>query len=123
VSEVKQDLRYSESHEWFGGEPARVGITDHAQSRLGDVVYLELPEVGRQLTRGDVFGAIESVKAASDLYAPVTGTVSAVNRELLDHPEWVNQDPYGKGWMLEIERQNGMDGLLDADAYASLTEG
>jgi glycine cleavage system H protein len=115
--------RFTPTHEWarVEGATATVGITDHAQSQLGDVIFLELPEVGATLAAGAKFGAIESVKAASDLYAPVGGTVAEVNGALTDHPELVNSDPYGEGWMLRLESASG-DGadLLDEDAYAKL---
>jgi glycine cleavage system H protein len=115
--------RFTASHEWVRveGSTATVGITDHAQAQLGDVIFLELPEVGATLAAGAKFGAIESVKAASDLYAPVSGTVAAVNGVLTDHPELVNSDPYGEGWMLRLEGVSdaGAD-LLDEDGYTKL---
>jgi glycine cleavage system H protein len=116
--------RFTATHEWVeivDGD-ARVGITDFAQSQLGDVIFLELPEVGATLRAGERFGTIESVKAASDLYAPVGGTVAEVNAELADAPERVNSDPYGEGWMLRL---TGVDGegaaLLDEKDYAEIT--
>ena len=118
------DLKYTKDHEWVrtGGE-ARVGITDYAQKQLGDVVYLELPEVGRRLRRGDVFGTIESVKAVSELYAPLSGVVTAVNTALAEKPEGVNADPHGS-WMIAIkpDTASGEDDLLDAAQYAELTK-
>ncbi len=115
--------RFTPTHEWvrIEGATATIGVTDHAQSQLGDVIFLELPEVGATLAAGAKFGAIELVKAASDLYAPVGGTVAEVNGALTDHPELVNSDPYGEGWMLRLEGSSG-DGadLLDDDAYAKL---
>jgi glycine cleavage system H protein len=115
--------RFTASHEWVRveGSTATVGISDHAQSQLGDVIFLELPEVGATLKAGAKFGAIESVKAASDLYSPVGGTVAEVNGALNDHPELVNSDPYGEGWMLRLE-STGDDGanLLDEAGYTKL---
>jgi glycine cleavage system H protein len=115
--------RFTASHEWVRveGSNATVGISDNAQSQLGDVIFLELPEVGATLTAGAKFGAIESVKAASDLYAPVGGTVTEVNTALTDHPELVNSDPYGDGWMLKLDgaAERGVE-LLDEAAYTKL---
>ena len=115
--------RFTASHEWVDGG-SRVGITDYAQAQLGDVIFLELPEVGRSLSAGERFGVIESVKAASDLYSPVGGRVVAVNTALVDSPEKVNADPYGDGWLLRLEDvdETGAE-LLDGDAYAKVTEG
>ena len=117
------DLKYTKEHEWvkITGAEARVGITDYAQKQLGDVVYLELPEVGRMLTQGDVFGTIESVKAVSELYSPVDGEVTDVHGDLVQHPEHVNQDPHGS-WMIALKVTGGQDGLLDAGAYTELTK-
>jgi glycine cleavage system H protein len=121
-----QDLKYTKDHEWVrvSGAEARVGITDYAQKQLGDVVYLELPEVGRQLNKGDVFGTIESVKAVSELYSPVSGEVTEVNRALGEKPEAVNSKPH-ESWMivLKLTGDNGEPGdLLDATQYAALTK-
>ena len=115
--------RFTASHEWVRveGSNATVGISDHAQAQLGDVIFLELPEVGATLTAGAKFGAIESVKAASDLYAPVGGTVTEVNAALTDHPELVNSDPYGDGWMLRLDGAAEGSDLLDEAAYTKLT--
>jgi len=115
------DLRYTKEHEWLrlqGGE-AVVGITDFAQDALGDVVFVELPAVGTVLTQGQTFGVVESNKTVSDLFAPVSGKVLAVNQALRDEPEAVNQDPYGAGWMVKIAPASASDagGLLDAAAY------
>ena len=109
------DFKYTKDHEWvnLSGGDARVGITDYAQKQLGDVVYLELPEVGRKLTKGDVFGTIESVKAVSELYAPVSGEVIEVNRSLAEKPEAVNSNPH-ESWMIAIKVAGGDDDLLDA---------
>lgn len=121
-----QDLKYTKDHEWvkITGSEARVGITDYAQKQLGDVVYLELPEVGRQLSKGDVFGTIESVKAVSELYSPVSGEVTDVNRALAEKPEAVNSKPH-ESWMIALKVTGG-DGeqgqLLDAAQYAELTK-
>jgi glycine cleavage system H protein len=115
--DVPDDLYYLESHEWIDPESGRVGITDFAQDELGDVVFVELPTEGEELERETEFGVIESIKAVSDLYAPVGGTVTGVNEALFDRPELVNDDPFGEGWMLELEFDAEFDGLLDADAY------
>jgi glycine cleavage system H protein len=117
---------YTETHEWVTVEDgiATVGITDFAQGQLGDVVFLELPPVGREVETGDTVGVIESVKAASDLYSPVAGSVAEVNESLNDSPEKVNQDPYGAGWLIKV-RLNGdlSEGLLDEIGYRAVTEG
>jgi glycine cleavage system H protein len=120
------NYRFTASHEWVRveGSTATIGISDHAQAELGDVIFLELPEVGTTLKSGAKFGAIESVKAASDLYAPVSGTVAEVNAALTDHPELVNSDPYRDGWMLRLEDVvDDGTGLLDAEAYANIVGG
>ena len=120
--ETPSNLLYASSHEWVttdGGE-VTVGITDYAQHALGDVVFVELPEVGRTLEQGDTFGVVESVKAASDLYAPVSGEVVAVNEALIDAPETVNNDPYTAGWMIKVRArdfENERGALMDAAAY------
>ncbi len=102
---MEEGLLYTQTHEWakLEGDTAMVGITDYAQKQLGDVVFVELPQVGQELRQFESFGTIESTKAASDLYAPLSGKVLEVNEELNQHPEWVNQDPYLKGWMIKIE--------------------
>ena len=119
------DLKYTKDHEWVrtNGDEARVGITDYAQKQLGDVVYLELPEVGKRLSKGDVFGTIESVKAVSELYAPVAGVVTAVNSSLTERPETVNADPHGS-WMIALKPDDaaGDADLLDAAQYTELTK-
>jgi glycine cleavage system H protein len=117
------DLKYTKDHEWvkLDGASAKVGITDYAQKQLGDVVYLELPEVGRALKKGEVFGTIESVKAVSELYSPVDGQVTEVHSALVQHPEAVNNDPHGS-WMIAVKVTGGQDGLLDAGAYTDLTK-
>jgi glycine cleavage system H protein len=125
MSEVPDDLKYTAEHEWIrtgDGAAVRVGITDYAQEALGDVVYVTLPEVGTSVTAGAACGEIESTKSVSDLFAPVTGTVSARNDALDDQPELINSAPYGDGWIIEIEPSDTaeLDGLLDAGAYGSL---
>ena len=118
------DLRYTKDHEWVrvSGDRAEVGITDYAQKQLGDVVFLELPEVGRSFSKGDVFGTIESVKAVSELYSPVDGEVVEVNSQLAQKPEGVNSNPHD-AWMVRMKVQADASGdLLDADAYTALTK-
>ena len=117
------DLKYTKDHEWvkIDGTTAKVGITDYAQKALGDVVYLELPEVGRTFKKGDVFGTIESVKAVSELYSPVDGEVTEVHSALVQNPETVNKDPHGS-WMIAMTVSGGQDDLLDAAAYTELTK-
>lgn len=118
---LPDNLRYSSTHEWVrvDGDRATIGISDHAQHELGDVVYLDLPQVGKTFRAGAPFGSIESVKAVSDLYAPVSGEVVEVNQALLDAPEQVNSSPYEAGWMLVLRMSNPseVDALLDAKAY------
>jgi glycine cleavage system H protein len=130
VSEIPADLRYTPEHEWVrltGDGTVRVGITDFAQSSLGDVVYVQLPDVGSEVAAGESFGEVESTKSVSDLYAPVTAKVIAVNGDLESNPQLVNSDPYGQGWLLELQADGdtlelGLAALLDADAYrGSLT--
>jgi len=119
------DRRYAKSHEWVtvDGKHATIGITDFAQSQLGDVVFLELPSVGRKLATREAFGVVESVKAASDLYSPVAGRISAVNEKLSSKPELINADPYGEGWILKIELAGDLpDDLLDEAGYKKVTE-
>ena len=120
---VPQDLRYTKSHEWVRTEDgvATVGITDHAQEELGDVVFVELPESGATFEAGDSFGVVESVKAVSDLYAPVGGEVVEVNSALEDAPEKINDDPYGEGWILKL-RVSDTGGLLSASDYEKVLE-
>lgn len=116
------EYRFTESHEWVHVESgvATVGISDHAQSELGDVIFIELPAVGVVLKAGDKFGTIESVKAASDLYAPVGGTVTGVNDQLADAPERVNADPYGEGWMIRLNHVDNNAALLDEAGYRAI---
>lgn len=123
MSEIPSDLKYRESHEWVredDGEGVVVGITDHAQVELGDMVYVELPEPGMSYAQGDACAVVESVKAASDIYAPVSGEVVEVNDALEDDPGLVNNDPYGDGWLFRIEPsdESELDGLMDAEAYS-----
>jgi glycine cleavage system H protein len=119
------DLRYSKEHEWVraDGDAATIGITSFAADELGDIVFIELPEVGAQLTQFGTFGVVESVKAVSDLYAPVSGTVVEVNEALRDAPELLNSDPFGEGWIARVELGDAaeLEGLMDADAYAAET--
>jgi glycine cleavage system H protein len=118
-------LRFTETHEWARqqGDTITVGITEYAQSQLGDVIYLELPSKGKQLEVGSKFGVIESVKAASDLFSPVGGEVLEVNDELQQHPEYINQDPYGKGWILKLRSAKDNPALLDPKAYDAFVQG
>jgi len=122
---VAQDLRYTKEHEWVRveGDLAIVGITDYAAHQLGDIVFVELPEVGRSVSQFGAVGVIESVKAVSDLFAPISGEVEDTNSELAAGPELVNSDPFGKGWMLRIRMSDAtqLEGLLDKDAYEELT--
>ncbi len=121
--ETPDDRRYLESHEWvhIDGDAARVGISDFAQDELGDVVFVELPAEGDEVAHEGQFGVIESIKAVSDLYSPVTATVTAVNDALEQEPELVNESPYGDGWLFECELadEGELDGLLTADEYAA----
>ena len=124
--DVPDDLGYMESHEWArnDGGTVRVGITDFAQDELGDVVFVELPDVGDTVSKGEEFGVIESIKAVSDLYAPVSGEVTAVNEALFDAPELVNEDAFGEGWMLEVDAddESELDELLSAEEYREQIE-
>jgi glycine cleavage system H protein len=119
--EVPKDLKYTQEHEWIriDGKKAVVGITEFAQEQLGDIVFVELPEVGSEVEQHSPFGVVESVKTVSDLYAPASGKVTAVNKDLETNPESVNSEPYGVGWIVEIELFNEKDieSLLDVDAY------
>jgi glycine cleavage system H protein len=124
--EIPDDCRYLKSHEWARTEngTVRVGITDFAQDELGDVVFVELPEVGDAVGIEDAFGVIESIKAVSDIYAPVSGTVTAANETLIDDPELVNEDPYGEGWMIELDPDDEADleDLLSPEEYREQIE-
>ena len=128
MSEIPSDLSYTAEHEWVqrvGDDTVRVGITDFAQSSLGDVVFVQLPDVGTEVTAGESFGEVESTKSVSDLYSPVTAKVVAVNGDLEGSPQLVNSDPYGEGWLIQLQADadalsGEVDGLLDADAYQAL---
>ncbi|MGH3730262.1 MAG: glycine cleavage system protein GcvH [Micromonosporaceae bacterium] len=125
---IPEDLRYTPEHEWVRatveGGSVRIGITDYAQGALGDIVYVQLPDVGAKVKSGDSLGEVESTKSVSDIYAPVDGTVTASNGSLNETPELINTDPYGEGWLVEIEPadQAALGGLLDAAGYTELTE-
>jgi glycine cleavage system H protein len=123
---VPDDLRYSKDHEWARQDDGRVriGITDYAQDALGDVVFVQIPEVGTRVSVGESFSEVESTKSVSDIYAPVSGTVVEANQELADSPQRVNDDPYGEGWLVVIEADDvsQLEQLLDADAYRALIE-
>jgi glycine cleavage system H protein len=126
MAHVPDDLSYTAEHEWIriAGSSVRVGVTDFAQEALGDVVYVSLPELGATLSQGAAFGEVESTKSVSDLFAPVTGTVTARNDALDGRPELINSDPYGEGWIVEIEvaETAQLEGLLDAAAYTILSD-
>ena len=121
---VPEELQYTRSHEWVRteGDTTTIGITDHAQDELGDVVFVELPEVGATFDVGDPFGTVESVKAVSDLYTPVGGEVTEVNEALNDQPERINEDPYGEGWMVKLRVSDEGSGLLSASDYEQFVE-
>ncbi|HDH02822.1 MAG TPA: glycine cleavage system protein GcvH [Actinobacteria bacterium] len=121
---VPDDRRYSEEHEWALAVDGRIriGITDYAQDALGDVVYIELPEVGRKMNKGDGLAEVESTKSVADVYAPISGTVVAINEALADNPGLVNEDPYGAGWFVEMEGDAApLETMLDAAAYVAIT--
>ncbi len=127
MSDIPGDLRYTKSHEWVrqdDDDRVTVGITDHAQGALGELVYVELPEVGMELSAGDACAVVESVKAASDVYAPLEGVVVEVNDALADRPELVNEQPYDDGWIMRLEQvdEDELAGLLDADTYLETLE-
>ncbi|GAB2509980.1 glycine cleavage system protein GcvH [Microbulbifer agarilyticus] len=127
MSEIRNELKYASSHEWARVEEdgtVTVGISDHAQEALGDVVYVETPEVGQTLSAGEEAGVVESVKAASDIYAPISGEVVAINEALEDEPETVNSSPYDDGWFFKVKPsdEGELDKLLDADAYKAESE-
>jgi glycine cleavage system H protein len=123
---IPKELRYSKNHEWVRveGEKVIVGIDDYAQSQLGDVVFVELPEVGSVVACGDSFSVVESVKAVSDIYAPVSGEIIEVNEVLADTPECINEDPYGQGWIVVIQVKDAseVDNLMDSKAYQTMLE-
>ena len=132
MSEIPPDLHYTAEHEWVrrtGDDTVRIGITDFAQSALGDVVFVQLPEAGTEVTAGESFGEVESTKSVSDLYAPISGKVSAVNGDLETSPQLANSDPYGAGWLVDVQvsdvagLESAISTLLDAEAYrGTLTE-
>ncbi len=121
--QVPKTLKYTKEHEWvrIEGDTATIGITDFAQHELGDIVYVEISALNKELAEGEVFGTVEAVKTVSDLYLPVAGMVTEVNPDLEANPEYVNQDPFGKGWMVKMKLKNAADadGLMDATAYSS----
>lgn len=122
--EAPPGLKYSKEHEWVSTEEsiATVGITDHAQEQLGEIVYIELPSIGEKVSKDDPFGVVESVKAVSDIYAPVSGTVVAVNEDLPESPEVVNEDPYGDGWLIKVKVSDpaDLDDLMDSAEYEEM---
>lgn len=127
MSEIPNELSYTKTHEWIGNDgdgTITVGITEYAQGSLGDLVFVELPEVGDKFGPGDAVAVVESVKAASDIYAPLAGEIVEINEELADSPERVNEDPFGEGWLFKmtINDTEQLSGLLDADAYGEIVE-
>ena len=124
---VPEDFKYSSDHEWVGvdGNTATIGITDYAQDALGDVVFVDVPEVGTSVEVGATFSEVESTKSVSDIFAPLSGKIVAVNDQLDDNPEWLNSDPYGDGWICRIDMsdQSQLSDLLDSAAYQALIEG
>ena len=124
ANEVRNDLKYTDDHEWIKieGEVVKVGITDHAQSELTDIVFVELPEVGKEVTKGDELCVVESVKSVSELYAPVSGKIVNVNKSLEETPETINESPYDEGWLVEIKVANKseIDSLLDSNSYKKI---
>ena len=124
AEEVRDDLRYTETHEWLKiqGDTAIIGITDHAQAELTDIVFVELPEVGKEIKKGEELCVVESVKSVSEIYSPISGKVVDVNKKLDDSPEIINESPYDDGWLveLEIKDKSELDGLLDAESYRKM---
>ena len=124
--EYPKNLLYTQQHEWISKEGGigKVGITDYAQNQLGDVVFVQMPEIGTHLKKGEPFGVVESVKAASDIYSPIGGEVVEINQALEDHPEYLNQSPYGDGWIIRIKfsDESEFSGLLDSSAYAEYVQ-
>jgi len=122
--EIKADLKYTKDHEWISidGDSATIGITDYAQGELGDIVYVEIESLGEQLDKEEIFGSVEAVKTVSDLFLPVSGEITEMNEGLEDNPELINDDPYGKGWIIKmkISDQNELSDLLSANAYKEL---
>ena len=127
MSEIKDDLKYSSEHEWVKveGENVSVGITDHAQDSLGEIVFVELPQVGDTLEKSSIFGAVESTKSVSDLYSPIAGTVLEVNSSIENEPDLINSSPYDKGWMIKItpSSSSDLDKLLSSEEYKNLING
>lgn len=127
MSKVPVNLRYSKEHEWVevNGTKARIGITDFAQSELGDIVFVELPEVDGTILLDEPFGSVESVKTVSELYAPVSGRITAVNEDLADSPELVNESPFENAWMIEVEltEESDLDKLMSAEEYEAMIQG
>lgn len=126
MAQALEELKYTNDHEWAHeeGEVLAIGITDHAQEALGEIVYIELPSEGDEITKGDPFGAVESTKAVSDLYAPVSGDVVEVNEALLDSPELINADPYGEGWMIKVKvyDQGELNDLMSFEEYTDFVD-
>ena len=126
MSRFPVELKYTKDHEWalINGNTITVGITDHAQSALGDIVYLELPEVGRTLKKGETFGVVESIKAVSDLYSPITGKITEIHTDLQNEPAVINKDPHTEGWLIKMELTNpaSVHDLMDSDAYGKYVE-
>ena len=126
MSDIPKNLKYTEEHEWIRMEGSKgvCGITDYAQEMLTDIVYVELPEVDIEIGQGEQVAVVESVKAVSDVYSPVTGTIIEINEELEDSPEMVNEDPYGEGWIfkIEVDDEEELEGLMDAEEYAAFIE-
>jgi glycine cleavage system H protein len=124
---VPEDLRYSKDHEWTRreGDQVRIGVTDYAQDALGDVVFVQVPDVGTSVALGESFSEVESTKSVSDIYAPITGTIVEVNAELADAPQRLNEDPYGEGWLcvISLDDPAQLDQLMDAAAYRALIDG
>jgi len=124
MSDIRDDLKYTEGHEWLKikGNAAQIGITDHAQSELTDIVFVELPEVGKEVKKGDELCVVESVKSVSEIYAPLSGKITKVNEKLEDSPETINESPYDEGWLVEIEiaDEAELKDLLDADSYEKI---
>ena len=121
-----EELCYTKEHEWLRDEggKATIGVTEYAQERLGDVVFVEMPEIGMKINKGEAFGVIESVKAASDIFTPVSGEVTGINQTLEDHPEYINQSPYGDGWIIEVRMTNAaeLSDLMDRGKYQLFVE-
>ena len=121
---VPQSLKYTKEHEWVreDGDTVTVGITDHAQGELGDIIFVEFPEIGKEIERDEPFGTIEAVKTVADLFAPISGTVTEINEKLDDSPESVNQDPYGDGWMVKVSvsEADELDNLMSSDQYREM---